>query len=275
MKTLIIPDSLKLIDKTMDLADAYLVGLKGLSVNMNLYLTVEEIEKLLKNCDKELFVAINKNMHNSDLENLKNSLDRLLKLNIKGIFYYDMAVYNLCSKKEKLVWSMEHATTNYATINYFNKLGVTKVYLSSEITLDEIKEIRNKTNSTIFVNVFGFLPIFLSKRYLISNYKNYFNLKDNDTIYYMEKENKRYPLLETDDGTIVYNSSILNAYDDYDELSIVDYTVFNSFLIDNDDFVNILKSFINKENKDKIDMLLKYNTDDGFMHKKTIYKVVK
>lgn len=277
MKKLIIPNSINLIDKTLILADAYLIGLKDFSVNMNLYLTFSEIKSLVERLnDKKIFVAVNKNMRNGDLEELKEQLQNLCTLNIAGIFYYDIAVYNLCSKKEKLVWSMEHATTNYATINYFNNKGVKSVYLSSEITLNEIKEIKENSKSQLFVNVFGYLPIFLSKRYLISNYKNYFKLTDNDSLYYMEKEGKKFPVLETNDGTIVYNSHILNAYDDYEYLkNNIDYTVFNSFLIQDDIFISVLEAFDKNLGKAKIDMLLNYNTDTCFMHKETIYRVVK
>ena len=92
----------------------------------------------------------------------------------------------------------------------------------------------------------------------------------------MEKENKWFPLLETSDGTIVYNSEILNAYEDYDKLnSLADYLVFNSTLIDDETFIEVLKAYDLKLGKDKVDMLLNYHTSDLFMHKKTIYKVIK
>ena len=243
---------------------------------MNLYLDIDEIIKLSQSTNKEIFVAVNKNMRNSDLDTLKNNLITLNKLNIKGILFYDKSIYMLASNLEKLVLATEHSVTNYATINYYKSLGIKNFYLSSEITIDEIEEIAKKTDTNLFVNVFGYLPIFVSKRHLITNYKKYFNLKDDSQIYYMEKENKKYPLLETEDGTIAYSDYILNAYLDYDKLNtLADYAIFNSFLIDDDTISKVIECFDKKEGIDKINMLLNYNTSDGFMHKETIYKVVK
>lgn len=276
MKKLVNISSLDLIDKIRDYVDGYIVGLKDYSVNMGLYLDLEEISKLVSENEKEIYIAINKNIRNSEIDDLKSKIESIINIPISGILYYDMAVYQLCPNKELLVWSQEHATTNYATINYFKSKGVDKVYLSSEITIDEMTTIKDKTDSTLYANVMGYIPIFLSKRYLVSNYKKHFNIEDNSNIYYMKKEGKSFPLLETDDGTIVFNSEILNAYDDLDNLeNIIDYAIFNSFLIPDDTFLKVLKVFSLKEGKNKVDMLLNYKTSDLFMHKETIYKVIK
>ncbi len=273
MKKLVIIKNLDSISK-LDNIDGYIVGLKDFSVGVNLYLDINEIVNLLKKTDKEIFVAVNKNIRNRDLTKLKENLDILNNINIKGILYYDTAVYMLSIDKNKLVLNKEHSLTNYATINYWNKKGIDSFYLSSEITLKEIEEIKNNTKTKLFVNVFGYLPIFLSKRNLITNYKKNFTIDDSSDIYYMEKEGKKYPLLETYDGTIVYSSMILSAYDDYDKIDkLVDYAVFNSFIIDEDTFIEAVEVFDKRLGKDRLDMLLNYNTDTAFLHKETIYKV--
>ncbi len=86
-------------------------------------------------------------MHKCDLDNLKDALIKLDKMNIAGIFYYDIAVLeyrNTLNLKVPLVWSQEHLTTNYATMNYWYNENVNYTYVSSEITLDEIIENRKK-----------------------------------------------------------------------------------------------------------------------------------
>ena len=75
--------------KQIKLHDSIIVGVKNLSVGV-LELTVEEINKL-KN--KEIFVSINKNIHNQDLPYLKEVLLNLK--NIKGVIYYDVSIVNL------------------------------------------------------------------------------------------------------------------------------------------------------------------------------------
>ena len=62
--------------------DSYLIGIDGLSVNMPIYYSIDEVESL--SSSKEIFVSLNKNMHSSDLELLESILVRLSKLDIKG-----------------------------------------------------------------------------------------------------------------------------------------------------------------------------------------------
>ena len=53
-----------------DLVDAYIMPLKGLSTNYHHTFSLEEIETALK-LNKEIFVSVNKNIHNDELPKLK------------------------------------------------------------------------------------------------------------------------------------------------------------------------------------------------------------
>ena len=121
VKLLIIPNNLNQIEDPN--IDGFIVGVKGLCVNVNLELSVAEINNL--NTSKEIFVALNKNIHNADLEYLEEVM-RSLK-NIKGVLYYDAAVVSLYQKinpSYALVWSQEHLVTNSVTCNYWLSKGV-------------------------------------------------------------------------------------------------------------------------------------------------------
>ena len=124
--------------------------------------------------------------------------------------------------------------------------------------------------------------MFTSKRPLVKNYLESFKLEDDSKINYLEKENNIYPITYTD-VTTVYSSKILNLVREY-PLFIekkIDYLVLNSFNIDNEKFKKILILFNktnennSKENFDKINMLLDYKIDTGFLYKETVYKVKK
>lgn len=258
-------------------ANSFLFGIKGLSVNMPYYCDLEEIIEICKT-DKEIFVSINKNMHNEDLINLEHVLKQLNKLNIKGIFYYDVAVLNISKKinsKIDLVWSGEHLTTNYSTINFWNNKGVTYTYLSSEITLEEIIDIKNNTNSKLIVPLFGYLPMFVSERHTVKNYLKTFNLKDNSKINYMNLEDNDYPIVDNELGTNIYSSHILNGYEEYKILKKhnIEYVTLNSFNIESEKFMKVVDIFINEKDYE-IEKLFD-NIDKGFLYKETIYKVKK
>ena len=64
-------------------ADGFILYLKDYSVNGNCYFDVDEICEILTKYDKDFFVSINKNMFNSDL-------DDLLNIMINGLIEIDL-----------------------------------------------------------------------------------------------------------------------------------------------------------------------------------------
>lgn len=245
--------------------DAFLLPLKDLSINYQNTFTLEDIKKI-QNLNKEIFIILNKNIHNSEIPQLEKALKKIEKLNISGIIFYDIALVNLkntMNLKTPLVWAQEHLTTNYGTVNYWHKKGIKYAYLSSELTKREIEKIKENTKAKLFVNVFGYIPMFTSRRHLVRNYLETFDLKSNgqNTI---QKENQTYIVDDTNNGTTVYSNYILNAVDI--DFSNIDYLVFNSNLIDEADFIEVLNNYKNnKENK--------FPKETGFLYKETIYKV--
>lgn len=282
METLTIPNqkSQKII------TDGVILGIRYLSVNLPFSISVEELKdyRKLKQEGKKIFIMLNKNMHNKDLEPLKKVMIELEQYPIDGVFYYDISVVNL--KKElglsyPLIWSQEHLTTNAETCNFWASHGIKGAYLSSEITLEEIKEIRKNTKLSLFVNVFGYLPMFDSKRHLVKNYVNYFHLEEKGNLYYLEKEGKKYPIVDDENGTTVYSAHILNAIKETLELEKIgiQYVILNSFLIEENIFhkiVSLLKN-LTEENKKEIEntvnQLCLQNVDKGFLYTETVYKI--
>ena len=257
--------------------DGVIIGIENLSINMPNYFKLEDISKIN---NKEIFVCLNKNMHNKDLDLLKETLINLNNYNIKAVIFYDVAIPNLYSKLDlnyELVWSQEHMTNNYYTINFWNEKSVKYTWVSNDITLRELNEIKENTNSLLMVSLFGYIPMFASRRHLVKNYLKTFNLKDESKINYMEKEERRYPLIDNNDGTIVYTDFILNGLKE--KLLInYDYIVLNSFLIEDDKFEKVVNIF-NEVNEDNINELedelnsMFNNLDKGFFYEETIYKV--
>lgn len=281
-KIITIPSTLNEINKTKDLVDGFIIGIEDMSINTNFCISLDNLDILNSIEDKDIFINLNKNMHNGDLQIVKNILINLNKYNIKGVLYYDVAILNIYNSLDlnyDLVWSQEHSTTNYNTINYWNSFGVKYSYLSSEITEDEIITISKKSKSKLMVNMFGYLPMFVSKRHIVKNYLEYFNLKDDSDVNYIEKEGKIYPIVDSNIGTSVFSSNILNGIKSYINIDI-EYIVLNSFNIELSKFVEVIKMFKNVNSKNvseyesKINMMFS-NTDTGFLNKKTIYKVKK
>lgn len=286
-KIMIIPSSLEQIKKTIEEADAILVGIDGLSINLPVYFTIEEImqiSKLVSNHGKELFVSLNKNIHNSEIKKLEDTMLFLNDININGVLFYDIAVVELKDKLKlnyDLVWAQEHLTTNYSTINYWQEHGANYTLVSSEITLEEIIDIKENTDVKLIVPVFGNLPMFTSIRPVISNYLSHFNLTDNSKKNYIYKENNTYPIIQSNNGTTIYSSHLLNGIEESVGLknNELDYLLVNSFNINDDDLLLVINSFkvIDESNvkeiSSKVNNHFKDSYDKGFLYKETVYKV--
>lgn len=284
MKLLIMPKSIDQIESLIEDIDGVIVGIKDLSINQPAYFTLDDIKKIneiIKNNGKEIFVSLNKNMFNKDLEILEYTLLQLDNLKLNGILYYDIAIVNFKKNLKlvtPLVWNQEHLTTNYLTSNFWYEYGAKYTMLSSEITLDEINEIALNANAKTMVPIFGYLPMFVSRRHLVKNYLDTFKIKDDSNINYIEKEDKTYAIIDSNDGTIAYSNKCLNGINETLKLN-VDYIVLNSFNINNATFKRVVSMYniVNESNvqefKEEIDKML--DTDTGFLYKETVYEVKK
>ena len=167
-------------------------------------------------------------------------------------------------------------TNNYYTINFWYNQNVKYTWVSNDITLREMQEIKKNTKAKLMVTLFGYLPIFTSKRNLVKNYLKTFDLQDESQINYMEKEGKIYPLVDQN-GTVVYTDFILDGLKEKLLLDY-DYIVLNSFLIDDDKFSKVVDIFnnVNEKNKDILNEQLNDlfdNLKKGFFYQETVYKV--
>ena len=135
----------------------------------------------------------------------------------------------------------------------------------------------------LIVPIFGYLPMFVSKRHLVNNYLEKFSLNGNQEQYFIKKEGNTYPIIDNKLGTEVYSSYILNGLEESIKLREIniDYLLFNSFMINQETMKNILNIYhgVTKENvyelEKKINQELDQQTDKGFFYKETIFRVKK
>lgn len=281
-KIVIIPNNKDNIYNLLNSDNYLLIGIEDYSVN-TLNISFEEIIELTKKYNN-IFLSMNKNIYNNELEYVEKVLIQIDKLNIKGLFYYDVGILNIVKRLNlniNLIWSCEHYTTNYFTINYWYNNGVKSTFLSNEITLNEIEEIIDNTKSSLFVQLFGYIPMYVSKRHAVKNYLNHFNLDINSNRYYLFKEDKKYSIIDNKNGTIIYTNFILNGLSEYLKImNKIDYVILNGYDISDDKLNDIISIFkeVNTDNIDslnsKIDKMFN-NLEKGFLYEETIYRVKK
>ena len=262
------PNNKNIISKIKDNKNIGLIlGIENLSVNTSCFFNIEEIESLSNDID--IYVLLNKTMTNSDLEDITNILLKLNNIAIKGILFYDMAVLNISKKlgiKHDLIIFQDHLNASYKSNLFYKKRNINTTFITSDITYEEIKEIKEKTNMNIMMYVYGYLPIFYSKRYLVTNYLKYINKDNNKNTYYIKERDLSYPIKEEYDGTTIYTSEPINLINRIHEIKDIDYFVINGFNIEDNTLINTIDSFL-KANTDNL------NHYEGFYNTKTIFKV--
>ena len=271
--------------------NTFLLPLRDFSVEYSKYYSLDEIKKIREKYPKiELFISINKNIMNEEIDSLKDILIQLDKLNIKGIFFYDSALIRLKKKLKlniSLVWAQTHMVTNYNSCNYYYDNGVEYAMLSKELRLDEVKEIISKARTKSIIELITKPSIAFSKRHLVTNYYTNVNEEVKDEVVVNEKISDTDLIVkENEDGSTFIKNSILNGFVILDELmdTNLSYILIKEDYIDHDLFIKIITNLVyylnnykemNTLEKEKFiknqEELL--GNDTGFFFRKMIYKV--
>lgn len=256
---------LSLLNKKID---GVILSIKGLSVNDSFFVDTSILDEIDFN-NKEIFISLNKLMHNNDLEQLRMVLNTLKGRNVK-ILFYDMAVYNIAKELDmvdKLVICQDHLNASILSNSFYYNLGIIGSYITSDITGSELLEIKKNSKMNIMFMVYGYAPIFYSRRYLISNYLKYINDNKKGNNYSIVSDSGiRYPISEEEYGTTIYTDREINLINYLDMLKDIDYIVMRSNKIEDNKFNDMVDSFINMDTSDD-------GNYEGFFNTKTIYRV--
>ena len=245
---LIFVDDLKyLSDYRKAGVSAFLFALEEFSVGYKTY-SIEEIN----NVDvSNKYVIINRILTSDDIDKLKKIIKKFK--NIKGLVFEDVGVYEFLRKLDtnlELILFQNHFCTNSNSVNFWLD-KVDSVFISNELTYDEISLITKQAKKSVCLHLFGYNQVMYSRRLLLSNWSEYFALpsKKQNTI--------------TDQATKVQ----FKAYEDkYELLNLknVKYFYINTMLIPHQRILQFLKDLNSIDTQ---------NEDDGFLHKSTIYKL--
>lgn len=137
--------------------------------------------------------------------------------------------------------------TNSYTVHFLHDLGIKKVTLSYELTLEEIKEIINeykkRYNSTPNLE----LIVYGRQEMMVSKF-NLNKLYNNKNIYLKDRYNKLYPIKEKNNLMYIYNSEKLNVNIDNLYKIGINSIRFNLYDKKDIDFVCNKIKFVNRNN---------------------------
>ena len=276
----------KRIDDYLNYTNSFIIGLKEFSVNY-LEFALEEIKELLgKYPHIELFISLNKNIFNKDLDKLEKVLIELSSLPISGLLFYDLSILAINERlglNLPLGWHQGPMVTNYNTCEYYRHKGCKYAYLASEITEKEMIEIRNKTEIKLMALFLGYPLVSQSKRELLSNYFTFCHKKKTNNCYTITSgDSSEYFIKENNHETSILSGTILNGTKPlYNLKDFLDYAVLDEQMLDHQIFISILKKYVDIVNNQNVDIdkvneevrELIHSDDTGFFYKETIYKV--
>ncbi|MCI8346998.1 MAG: hypothetical protein HFJ12_03500 [Bacilli bacterium] len=269
----------------------FLLPLKNFSVESINYYSLDEIKEIRKKYpNAHLFISMNKNILNHEIQDLQRVLKELEILNIRGIFYYDMAFLNLKKKmglKIDLVWNQTYMVTNYKTCNYYYNRGVKYALLSKEITKDEMIEIKKNSQITPIVELISYPVVAYSKRKLVDHYYQNCSIKRKAFLDIREPKTKQeYHVMEDQNGVSFVMKKLMNGSRILRELldCNMDYILLKEDFIEHDVFINCLeninfylKNFHKMTGIEDKKWLCRQNEllgrNTNFFYRKTIYKV--
>jgi putative protease len=126
---------------------------------------------------KKFFVASNILPHNAKIKTYMADMEPVIAMNPDALIMADPGLIMMVREKWPEVdvhLSVQANTVNYAAVKFWKALGLTRVILSRELSIDEIEEIRQLCpDMELEVFVHGALCIAYSGRCLLSGYFNH------------------------------------------------------------------------------------------------------
>lgn len=127
--------------------------------------------------DKKFFVASNILPHNAKVKTYIKDMEPVIELKPDALIMADPGLIMMVREKWPEVpihLSVQANTVNYAGVKFWKSMGLERVILSRELSLDEIEEIRQQCpDMELEVFVHGALCIAYSGRCLLSGYFNH------------------------------------------------------------------------------------------------------
>ncbi len=159
-------------------ADAVYIGGECFSLRVAAEnFTVDEIKEGLQFAHergKKVYLTANILPHNRDIDEFEKYIDEIRPLGFDGILVSDPGTFDIVREKAPEIpvhISTQANNVNYRSALYWKKQGASRVVLAREMTFDEIKEIKEKTdNLELEAFIHGAMCISYSGRCLLSNY---------------------------------------------------------------------------------------------------------
>ena len=181
----------------------------------------------------KVYVTANIYAHNDDLNAAKEYFNELNEIKPDGVLISDIGLLSIAKNilsGIEIHLSTQANTTNYEAVKFYRDLGVKRVVLARELSLAEIKKIKEEVSDTVELEAFvhGAMCISYSGRCLLSAFLTGRSANLGECTHpcrwkYMlleeqERKGEYMPVMETENGTYIFNSKDLNMIEHIDDL---------------------------------------------------------
>ena len=180
----------------------------------------------------KVYVTANILAHNGDLDGVKEYFQELKEIKPDALIIADPAVFTIAKEicpEIEIHISTQANNTNYGTYRFWHNLGASRVVSARELSLAEIKEIRQNIPDDLEIETFvhGAMCISYSGRCLLSNY---FTGRDANqgacthpcrwkyAVVEEQRPGEYLPVYENERGTYIFNSKYLCMIEHIPEL---------------------------------------------------------
>lgn len=199
-------------------ADAVYAGMPryGLRVRENHFGTLPKLQTAIeqtRDLNKKIYITTNIFAHNAKVKTFIKDIAEVVALQPDALIMADPGLIYLVREKfpdMPIHLSVQANTVNYAAVKFWHSLGVERIILSRELSLDEISEIRQECPETeLEVFVHGALCMAYSGRCLLSGFINHRDANQGTCTNACRWEYKEVPSKMADNGALTQANDIL------------------------------------------------------------------
>lgn len=222
---------------------------------------------------KKVYLTCNTLPRNNEIEALPDFLKYAAQIGIDAFIIADIGVMDMAKKyapEVEIHMSTQVGIVNYQTANTLYEMGAKRIVTARELSLDDIKTIRDKTPEDLQIEVFvhGAMCMSFSGRCILSDYMVGRDANRGDCAqpcrwkYHLVEETRPgqyFPVNQDDSGTYIFNSRDLCMIEHIPEL--VNAGV-DSFKIEGRAKSEYYTAIVTYAYRNAIDEYLKNPTDD-------------
>lgn len=195
-------------------------GLRSLADNFTLAELAEAVS-YAHGQGVKVYLTLNAYLDNSDMPDLQRYLEEVAPLPLDAYIAADpgvIAMIREVSPERAIHLSTQANTTNWRSVRFWHEQGISRVNLAREMSLDDIREVRQRVACGLEVFVHGAMCISYSGRCLLSSVMAGRGANKGECAHpcrwsYALVEETRpgeyFPVLEDENGTFIFNSKDL------------------------------------------------------------------